>query len=70
MKIVPHYESDPNYIKALANSLRSVLRKITFKPDIIITSYHGIPEKYFLKLETRIIVIVIKRQDYLKKNEN
>ena len=47
VKIVPHYESDPNYIKALANSLRAVLRKITFKPDIIITSYHGIPEKYF-----------------------
>ena len=38
---------DPNYIKALANSLRAVLRKITFKPDMIITSYHGIPEKYF-----------------------
>ena len=26
--------------------------------------------KNILKLETRIIVIVIKRQDYLKKNEN
>ena len=47
LKIVPLYESDLNYIKALANSLGAVLEKITFKPDTIITSYHGIPEKYF-----------------------
>ena len=33
--------------KALANSLKEKLEKITFKPDAIITSYHGIPNKYF-----------------------
>ena len=48
IQIVPHYESNPFYINALANSLKKKIRKITFyKPDLIITSYHGIPEKYF-----------------------
>ena len=49
VKIIPHYESEPFYIDALVNSLNKKLNEITWKPDLIIASYHGIPQKYFDK---------------------
>ncbi len=48
IKIVSHYESNPLYIKALANSLKNKIEKLSSKPDLIIASYHGIPNKYFI----------------------
>ena len=49
LQIIPHYESEPLYIKALANSIKLKLSKINWKPDLILASYHGIPQKYFDK---------------------
>ena len=49
LKIVPHYESDPLYIDALVNSLKQKIKEINWKPDLILASYHGIPQKYFDK---------------------
>ena len=49
LKIIPHYESDPLYIAALVNSINKKLDEISWKPDLIIASYHGIPKKYFDK---------------------
>ena len=49
LKIVPHYESDPLYIEALVNSLNKKINEIDWKPDLILASYHGIPQKYFDK---------------------
>ncbi|MDC3116971.1 ferrochelatase [Candidatus Pelagibacter sp.] len=49
LKIVPHYESDPLYIEALVNSLNKKIKEISWKPDLILASYHGIPQKYFDK---------------------
>ena len=49
LKIVPHYESDPLYIEALVNSLSKKIKEINWKPDLILASYHGIPQKYFDK---------------------
>ena len=49
LKIVPHYESDPLYIEALVNSLNKKVKEINWKPDLILASYHGIPQKYFDK---------------------
>ncbi len=49
IQIVPHYESEPLYIKALINSINKKLSIIDWKPDLIIASYHGIPKKYFEK---------------------
>ena len=49
LKIVPHYESDPIYIEALVNSLNKKIKEINWKPDLILASYHGIPQKYFDK---------------------
>ena len=49
LQIVPHYESEPIYIKALIKSIQKKLGEIDWKPDLIISSYHGIPKKYFDK---------------------
>ena len=49
LKIVPHYESEVLYIDALVNSLNKKISEINWKPDLIIASYHGIPQKYFDK---------------------
>ena len=49
LKIIPHYESDKLYIDALVNSINKKINEISWKPDLIIASYHGIPKKYFDK---------------------
>ncbi len=49
LQIVPHYESNPIYIEALINSIEKKINEITWKPDLIISSYHGIPKSYFDK---------------------
>ncbi len=49
LQILPHYESEPLYIDALANSLNKKISEINWKPDLILASYHGIPKKYFEK---------------------
>lgn len=47
IKIVPPYYDHPFYIDSLANSLTEHLEELDWKPDLIITSYHGIPNSYF-----------------------
>ena len=49
LKIIPHYESEPLYIGALVNSINKKINELSWKPDLIIASYHGIPKKYFDK---------------------
>ncbi len=49
LQIIPHYESEPLYIDALVNTINHKLSTITWKPDLILASYHGIPKKYFDK---------------------
>ena len=49
LQIIPHYESNPLYIKALVNSINKKLSEIDWVPDLIVASYHGIPKKYFDK---------------------
>ena len=49
LQIIPHYESEQLYINALVNSLNKKILEISWKPDLIIASYHGIPKKYFDK---------------------
>ena len=47
VQVIPHYESDPLYINALANSVEKKMESLSWKPDFIIASYHGIPKRYF-----------------------
>ncbi|MBH43619.1 MAG: ferrochelatase [Rickettsiales bacterium] len=49
IQIIPHYESEPLYIKALVNSIEKKIKEILWKPEVIVASYHGIPKKYFDK---------------------
>ena len=49
LQIIPHYESEPSYINALIKSIDKKVKSINWKPDLIISSYHGIPKKYFDK---------------------
>ena len=49
LQVIPHYESEPLYISALIKSIKKKIESISWKPDLIICSYHGIPKKYFDK---------------------
>ena len=49
LQIIPHYESNPFYISAISSSIENKLKQISWKPDLIMASYHGIPKKYFEK---------------------
>ncbi|MDC0031657.1 ferrochelatase [Candidatus Pelagibacter sp.] len=49
LQIIPHYESEPLYIDSLIKSIKKKLAKIDWKPDLIVASYHGIPQEYFDK---------------------
>jgi ferrochelatase len=49
VRIAPPYFDDAVYIEALATSLKTTLARLTFEPEIIIASYHGIPKDYFVK---------------------
>jgi ferrochelatase len=49
LRVSPPYHDDPVYIDALAQSMRAALSKLTFKPDVILASFHGIPRDYFDK---------------------
>lgn len=49
LRTVPSYHDEPVYIEALATSIGNHLRQLNFKPEVIIASYHGIPDSYFKK---------------------
>jgi ferrochelatase len=46
LRVAAPYYDDPVYIDALAASIRDELRKLSFKPDVILASFHGIPKDY------------------------
>lgn len=48
LKIIPPFYSDPQYIKALANSIRPYIKAGT---DHYLFSYHGIPERHVKKTD-------------------
>ena len=45
LRTLPPYHDDPAYIDALAASLRDGLAKLDFEPDVVLTSFHGMPER-------------------------
>jgi protoporphyrin/coproporphyrin ferrochelatase len=47
VRTVPQYHDEPIYIEALAQSIEKHLATLTFEPEIIVASYHGIPKSYF-----------------------
>jgi ferrochelatase len=49
LRVAPAYYDEPVYIEALAASIEDSLAKLTFKPEVIIASFHGMPEEYLAK---------------------
>ena len=49
VRIAAPYYDDPIYIEALASSTKAALGKLPFVPEVILASYHGMPEEYVRK---------------------
>ncbi|MGO4563540.1 ferrochelatase [Rhizobium sp. 2YAF20] len=49
LRTVPPYHDDPTYIDALANSVTNHLATLDWEPEIMLASFHGIPQSYFKK---------------------
>ena len=49
LRVAAPYFDDPAYIEALAASTKASLAKLDFVPEVILASYHGIPQDYFDK---------------------
>jgi len=46
LRVTPPYYDDPAYIEALAVSIETHLAGLSFKPEVIVASFHGMPQKY------------------------
>ncbi len=49
IRTVPPYHDDPVYIDALARSIEAHLAQLDWQPEVVLASYHGIPQSYFDK---------------------
>src|SRR3984957_15906070 len=49
LRIMPAYYDDPYYIEVLSSSLEAELKALPFSPDVIVASYHGMPQEYVQK---------------------
>ncbi|MFZ0056594.1 MAG: ferrochelatase [Pseudolabrys sp.] len=46
LRVAAPYYAEPVYIDALASSLNATVAKLSFRPEVIVASYHGMPEDY------------------------
>ncbi|MFH1345834.1 MAG: ferrochelatase [Pseudomonadota bacterium] len=49
LRITPPYYVDAEYIEALAVSIDAHLKTLPFQPELILASFHGMPQKYIDK---------------------
>jgi ferrochelatase len=49
IRVAPPYHDDPVYIEALASSVESALAKLPYGVDMLLASFHGMPEDYVAK---------------------
>lgn len=49
IRTVPPYFQTEAYVSALANSVETGVAALDFEPDLVITSYHGMPQSYLEK---------------------
>jgi ferrochelatase len=49
LRVTPPYYDDPDYIDALAVSINAHLATLPFQPELIVASFHGMPQKYIDK---------------------
>lgn len=48
-RIVPEYYGHPLYIAALAQSVERVYATLDHRPDVLVASYHGMPQRYLME---------------------
>ena len=46
LRVTPPYYDDPDYIEALAVSINAHLATLSFAPELIVASFHGMPQEY------------------------
>ena len=49
LRVAPPWHDESAYIKAVADSIRSHLATLSFEPEVILASFHGVPFAYLLK---------------------
>jgi protoporphyrin/coproporphyrin ferrochelatase len=49
LRVSPPYYDDPDYIEALAVSIQTHLASLPFQPELVVASFHGMPQKYIDK---------------------
>jgi len=49
LRVAAPYYDEAAYIEALAASTRASLAKLDFEPEVVLASFHGIPQDYFDK---------------------
>jgi ferrochelatase len=49
LRVTPPYYDDPDYIDALAASINAHIATLPFVPELIVASFHGMPQKYIDK---------------------
>jgi ferrochelatase len=49
LRVTPPYHIEPFYIAALANSINDHIATLSFKPELVVASFHGMPQKYINK---------------------
>jgi protoporphyrin/coproporphyrin ferrochelatase len=73
LRIMPAYYDDPYYIEVLASSLKAELKALPFAPDVIVASYHGMPQDYVRKgdpYESQCVRTTQLLRQQLKLDEN
>jgi len=49
LRVAPPYHDHPAYIDAVARSVETSLTGLSFTPEIVLASFHGMPEQYLEK---------------------
>ena len=49
VRTIEPYFQHPSYINVLADSVNSAYRQLKEKPDVLVTSYHGVPKRYLMQ---------------------
>lgn len=49
LRVAPPWHDDPVYIEAACASLKANLATLDFEPEVILASFHGVPQSYLAK---------------------
>ncbi len=49
VRVAPQYCDDPVYIDALAQSIDTHLKALPWKPDVLLATFHGMPQNYLMQ---------------------